>query len=199
MSNRRRRFARVEGIRAQRRVFLVATEGRRTEPDYFKMRMFRPPETAVHVKTLPSKTESSPASVLARMRKYLNEYGITDGDEAWLVIDRDHWKPEQLETLYKWCNSREYAGLAVSNPQFEFWLLLHFEDGVGAGSQAECLKRLEGHCGQYDKSNLPVHKFTRNNVRAAVGRAKKKDNPPCKKWPATTGTTVYRLVERILP
>ncbi len=36
------------------------------------------------------------------------------------------------------------------------------------------------------------------SINMAVKRAQKQDNPPCDTWPTTTGTTVYRLVERIL-
>ncbi len=34
-------------------------------------------------------------------------------------------------------------------------------------------------------------------IADAIKRAKRKDNPPCEKWPQNTGTTVYRLVEKI--
>jgi len=49
---------------------------------------------------------------------------------------------------------------------------------------------------EYDKS-IDVSKF-KERVGIAIQNAKAKDSPPCEKWPATTGSTIYRLVENIL-
>lgn len=198
MGGKRERFERKSNFREIRPVFVIATEGKKTEPDYFNMRIFKPPETAVKVKMLPTKASSSPIAVLKRMKKYIRDNDIKERDEVWLVVDKDNWKVQHLEALYEWSKSSSYTNLAVSNPQFEYWLLLHFEDGNDVNTKAECLNRLECHCPNYDKSNLDVNKFTSVNVKSAIGRAKLKDNPRCEKWPVTTGTTVYRIVERII-
>lgn len=162
------------------------------------MKIFKPPETTVHIKPLESRTSSSPSSVLNRMKVYIRDYRMREGDEAWLVVDKDNWKTVHLEQLCRWSKSHPSRGFAVSNPQFEYWLILHFEDGHGISNKVECLDRLNRYLPNYDKSNIPVNKFNVSRVKAAIRRAKLKDNPPCDKWPETTGTTVYRLIERIL-
>jgi len=142
---KRRPFRRVSNIRGYRPVFIIATEGKKTEPDYFGMGIFKSRGRPVRVKVLGTKSSSSPQAVLSRMRKYLRGYQKKDGDEAWLVVDKDQWKPEDLEILYAWSQSDTYKNLAVSNPQFEYWLLLHFEDGNRINNKSECLGRLEGY------------------------------------------------------
>jgi hypothetical protein len=197
MTRKRRSFKRISYTLDYRPLIIIATEGKKTEPSYFRMVVFKPPRTAVHVVTLGTKTSSSPITVLNRIKRYIKEYGIKSGDEAWIVVDKDNWKDTHLEQLYSWSTLQSNRGLAVSNPQFEYWLLLHFEDGNDVHNKTECLNKLKCHCPNYNKRNIPVDKFTLSNVKEAVKRAKSKDSPPSK-WPTTTGTTVYRLVERIL-
>jgi len=43
----RRRFQKPSGVKDTRPIFFIATEGKRTEPDYLNMRLFKPPETEV--------------------------------------------------------------------------------------------------------------------------------------------------------
>jgi len=198
MSSKRRKFTRRSNILEYRPVFIIATEGKRTEPDYLRMRVFKPPQISVKIELLPSKDSSSPNSVLHRMKEYIKDYKLREKDEIWLVIDTDQWKKRQIEQLYNWCEIHSYTNLAVSNPQFEYWLLLHFEDGHGVHNKSECLRKLKCHCPNYSKSNLETHKYTLSNVKDAIKRAKLKDNPPCEKWPENTGTTVYRMIERII-
>jgi hypothetical protein len=84
----------------------------------------------------------------------------------------------------------------LSNPKFEYWLLLHFEDGNGVGTSRECTDRLIAHLPNYQKGSVDTRKLLAG-VNDAVERAKRRDNPKCVDWPKMTGTTVYRLVEKI--
>lgn len=194
----KRRFRRVSEIRSYRPVFIIATEGRKTEPAYFKMGIFSSRERPVRVKVLGSGSNSSPQAVLERMRKHLKDYQRIEGDEAWLVVDKDQWRDEALEVPHAWSQSAPYKNLAVSNPQFEYWLLLHFEDGKKIKDKDECLSCLRKHIPNYSKSNIQTSKFTVTRVKSAIRRAKSEDSPPCTKWPVEKGTTVYRMVEKIL-
>lgn len=195
---KRRHFERVSNVRDYRPVLIIATEGRRTEPDYFNMRVFKPDNRSVNIKVLGAKTSSSPRSVLNRMERYLKEYKGILGVEAWLVVDRDEWEDTDLEELCAWSNLDSKRNLAVSNPQFEYWLLLHFEDGNNVSGKRQCLSRLKRCLPYYSKSSLQTSKFTLTRIKKAVDRAKIKNNPPCIRWPLSTGTTVYRVVERII-
>ncbi len=45
---------------------------------------------------------------------------------------KDEWTDDQLSQLNEWAQGADNYGFALSNPKFEFWLLLHFEDGSGS-------------------------------------------------------------------
>lgn len=81
---------------------------------------------------------------------------------------------------------------------FEYWLLLHFEEGKDIHSASECRLRLKRHLPNYDKSIDPFS-ITREMIEDALRRAKNRDTPPCVDWPRSPGsTTVYKLVDNIL-
>lgn len=189
------RFERKTNQRRYKKLFVVAAEGRNTESQYFGFLGRK--NSVVRVHCIKHGDKSSPVYLLKAIEKYLKEIGLRDTDEAWCVCDTDKWPPEQLIGLLKWSKKKTNYGLAVSNPNFEFWLLLHFEDGNKVRNSVTCKTRLEQHLPGYDK-NIDSKKFTKEKIEKAVERAKIRDNPPCKSLPCEKQTTVYRLVERIL-
>ncbi|BAQ67056.1 RloB family protein [Geminocystis sp. NIES-3709] len=188
------RFSRPTGQRQYRQLFVIATEGSITEPEYFAM--FNNEKTTIQVKCLKTNKKSSPDQVLKKMKEYLLDNKLEKTDQAWLVVDKDQWQDSQLELLYQWSQKVNNYGLAVSNPKFEYWLLLHFEDGKGVNTASQCDQKLKKYLPNYDKT-IDGRKL-KPYVRIAIDRAKQKDNPPCQKWHQTTGTTVYRLVELLI-
>ena len=195
MAHKRRSFRRVTGQRRYRRLFVIATEGTKTEPRYFAI---FDNHSVIHVHCLRDRHGSSPKQVLRRMEEYLKDQEIRKTDEAWLVVDKDQWTDEQLSRLRDWARTKENYGFVLSNPKFEYWLLLHFEDGVGIQSSRDCSLRLRRYIPDYDK-DVDVRKFTVDMICHAVRRAEARDRPPCADWPRNPGgTTVYRLVKRIL-
>ena len=195
MPSKRRKFSRPLGERRYRKIFVLAVEGSKTEPQYFAI--FNDQNSVIRVNCLKSKHDSAPPQVLARMEKHLKKEGLKKSDEAWLVVDKDQWTDEQLSQLYQWSQQADNYGFALSNPKFEFWLLLHFEDGGGVSSSQICSQKLERHLPGYDKG-INVRRISDTMIADAIRRAKHRDNPPCGDWPRTTGTTVYKLVESIL-
>ena len=192
---KRRKFKRPSGKRRYRKMFVLATEGSKTESQYFAI--FNDQNLVVHIKFLKGGYSSAPPQVLARMRDHLEKEDLKNSDEAWLVVDKDQWTDDQLSQLHEWAQEADNYGFALSNPKFEFWLLLHFEDGNGVSNSQTCSKRLERYLPGYDK-DISVGKISGGMVAEAGNRAKKWDTPACRDWPRNTGTTVYRLVENIL-
>jgi len=190
-----RRFPRPLGHRPYRKMFVLATEGEKTEPQYFAI--LNNANSVVHINCIRCKHESAPAQVLKRMESFLKEKGLKASDEAWLVIDKDEWQEEQLAVLYDWSLRKDNYGLALSNPKFEYWLLLHFEEGNGIGSGEACNRRLTYYLPNYDKG-INKSDISEAQIHEAIERARRRDNPPCTDWPRSTGTTVYRLVESII-
>lgn len=197
MPPRRRNFRRPLGERRYRKMFVIATEGAKTEPEYFEILKQIVGDVIVNIRCLPGDTKSAPIKVLNRMKKFLLDTALRDEDEAWLVVDKDNWTAKQLAELYDWSQGRNNYGLAVSNPRFELWLLFHFEEAKGISSAMKCSERLKRYWPKYTKSIIK-QTITREMIDQAITRAKQRDNPPCRDWPRTAGTTVYRLVERIL-
>ena len=74
-------------------MFLIATEGARTEPQYFALfKEFDRISSVVHVKCIKkSSGASSPQHVLRSMKSHLSEIRLQNTDEAWLVVDKDEW------------------------------------------------------------------------------------------------------------
>lgn len=132
------------------------------------------------------------------MEKRLRAEGLEKGDEAWIVVDRDRWEEPHLDELDAWSREASNRGFALSNPKFEYWLLLHFEDGAGIRSAGDCDRRLRAHMPDYRKS-LGSAPIAEPGIREAIRRARSRDRPPASSWPREPGqTTAYRLVERIL-
>ena len=195
MARDRARFRRAIGQRRYRKIFVIATEGIKTEPSYFAI--FED-NSVIHVRCVKRTRGSSPAQVLRDMERHLERQQIAKTDEAWLVVDKDQWTDAQLAELHQWSQGEDNRGFALSNPRFEYWLLLHFEAGAGISSSRECSRRLRRHLPNYDKS-VDRRKFTRDKIVKAVERAKARDSPPCRDWPREPWrTTVYRLVGNIL-
>jgi hypothetical protein len=192
-SRKRRQFNRPMGERRYRKLFLVAVEGSKTEPQYFALLNIG--NAVVRVECIPGEEATSPPQVLARRKERIKKSGLAKTDEAWLVLDNDDWTDEQLIPLFEWSQASQRYGFALSNPKFEYWLLLHFEDASIASSR-QCSEKLERHLPNYNKA-IDSRKFTKERILSAVDRAKQRDSPPSADWPRTFGTTVYRLVEQI--
>jgi RloB-like protein len=196
VGTRRRPLTRRLGERRYKKLYLIATEGSKTEPAYFAF--FTGDASVVHVKTLKGRTRSAPVQVLHRMRDYLQREGLKPSDEAWLVVDQDRWQDSELTRLHQWSLQATNRGFALSNPKFEYWLLLHFEDGSGIASSMDCTNRLKRYLPDYDKG-IDTRKIALAQIEQAIRRAQQRDHPRFIDWPRTMGaTTVYRLVERIL-
>lgn len=196
MAAQRRKFKRPLGERRYKKLFLIAAEGIKTEPIYLSI--FTDDKSIVQVSCLKGRSDSSPPQVLKRMTDHLLSEGLKSSDEAWLVVDKDQWTDEQLTHLHQWASHQDNYGFALSNPKFEYWLLLHFEEGTGIGSSRDCSERLKRWIPDYDKG-FDTRKISQLQIEDAIRRAKRRDHPPCDDWPKNLGqTTVYRLIENIL-
>ena len=187
MTKKPRAFQRPLGERRYKKLFVVSVEGSKTEPQYFAN--FNEPQSIVLVKCLKRPlTESSPLQVLKKMQEYIRKESLKKTDEAWIVVDKDDWSEDQLNALVDWANTHENYGFALSNPNFEYWLLLHFEDGKGIANFQECLTRLKRHLPNY-KKDIDLKKITPDHILKAIVRAKQRDINRSNDLPAMWSTT----------
>src|SRR6202161_1989973 len=97
---KRRPLKRALGERRDKKLFVIATEGAKTEPQYFSI--FNDHSSIVRVICLKGKNRSSPLQVLKRMKTCIEEASLHLLDEAWIVIDKDNWAEEHLAILFEW-------------------------------------------------------------------------------------------------
>ena len=127
------------------RLFVIATEDTHAPKNYFDENFQSP---RVHVAMLPTEDgSSSPQHVLDRLNEFQAEFDLNDDDELWLILDTDHWvEPNHLGNFKQVCSEAANKGyqLAHSNPCFEIWLLLHWED-IAFGQHFSCAKDVVRH------------------------------------------------------
>lgn len=207
---------RVEEVR-DARLIVVAAEGAYTERIYLTELAREHAGRQVYVKVLQreeaAKNNSSPAHVLAQLKQYEHEFSIGEKDELWLVIDRDRWTEQMLSEVAQVCQQDPNMKMALSNPCFELWLLLHLEDictlpaetqqayleNLRATSNADPLLkvRLRELMGSYHESSYDTMKLL-PTVGVAITRAQEMDVNPQDRWPQTLGTRVYKLALSII-
>ncbi|MFL5355863.1 RloB family protein [Archangium sp.] len=198
---RTRLVARHAGHR-DARLFIVATEGARTEPQYIDALKFNGviDRTRIIVEVVPTLDgRSSPAHVLARLKEARSQRELKSFDEFWLLLDVDRWEERMLSLVAQEAFQSGYS-LGVSNPCFEVWVALHSADTLPAlVTCAEVEALLRQLWGAYQKANLPVERFSREAVEAAIERAKRLDRDPSARWPqASPVTHAHRLFDRLL-
>jgi RloB-like protein len=207
MPRERRDFVRRTGFRDASLV-VIACEGAVTEPKYFNglKERLHSPRMHVEVVTRQDPTQSSPDAVLHDLDAFAAAWFLRNGDALWLVIDRDpqSWKPGMIADVAQRCHQKGYF-LALSNPCFELWLLLHFED-VPAQSEERCRQLLENADGLLKREEAQHRRPNSDweyidhflpHTETAIQRAQALDTEPEARWPAGLGTRVYRLVELI--
>ncbi|MEX2363431.1 MAG: RloB family protein, partial [Balneolaceae bacterium] len=144
--------------------------------------------------------KSSPRAVLSRLHEFATEFQFGEGDQFWLVIDKDRWVDASLHEITQLCNDRSYK-VALSNPCFELWLLLHFRktDELQLNEAISCdhIKNIfnpqlaDRDEGNYDATYVRWIKY-------AIEEARKLDVHPDAPFPDCPGTRVYQLVEELM-
>jgi len=209
MPREKRTFTRISGVRNPS-LIVIASEGRKTEPSYFKGVAQKCAERSrIKIEVLPERKNHTSAAkdILAQMDAWKKEFGLGKGDELCIVIDRDpqSLKQDALSLLAQECDKKQYL-LALSNPCFELWLLLHLDD-VTSYSEAKkqqlfnnknhyAKRKLREVNGQYNPIKINIDDFWQNTT-IAIARAKALDTNPAHRWPQQLGTRVYLILEKI--
>lgn len=182
--------ARRPPSREPRSRILIVCGGLRTEKLYFDaLRKWRH-NPAVRVTVLPK--GSAPSGLVTYARKWLRQRSDSF-DEVWCVFDVDNF-PHIAEAVR--LATQEMFSVAVSNPCFELWLLLHFEQHTAYLSGYNSVRsRLGRHLADYDKT-APDLALLRGGVDDAVRRARELE-PTGEAFEVNPSTGVWRLVERV--
>lgn len=197
-------------------VISIAGEGK-TEEQYFDGIYDLENSELIRIERLEKLDESDTKSHPNHLIELLNErkeqweaHGI-EPNELWMVVDRDRQNVsrEQLTSIIDKCKTEGY-NLALSNPTFEFWLLLHITsldsydyDLLLANPKASVKskkrfieKELSSLLRGYNKNNIRFERFE-PGIKDAIQRAKdlSHDN---EMLIDELGTSVCLLVERLI-
>ncbi|WP_443058349.1 RloB family protein [Streptomyces sp. NBC_00775] len=181
---------RVAGKREARRRLLIVCGADVTESDYLRGLVAHVANPAVTVRIA---TKSCAPSQLIKYAAGQRELSRSDFDEVWCVFDVDEF-PDVSRAVS--CARDAGIEVAVSNPCFELWLILHFGTHTAyAGSYRELLPHLARHLPRYDKSRLDFRYFV-DGWESAIPRARRLA-PSGKEHEVNPATGMWTLVERI--
>lgn len=141
---------RKTGGREYRDVCWVSAEGQ-TEKDYLRMDAFKGTPMVVKFPKDVHPDRRNPAAVFKRFQKAMRTEDFRKGDEAWIVVDVDTWRDDEFAELLSWAASDPRHHLAVSNPKFELFLLMHFERGNGCTTPQKVDAALKRYWPRYGK------------------------------------------------
>lgn len=176
---------------------LIVCEGRCTEPNYFEG--FRKENRNIIIKVCESPGKT-PSQIVRHAMSMADEMDIgkVPGDSAWCVFDVDECSDKDMRRAVQMAGER--LNLAISNPCFELWFILHYTYmDRRMDTCREALAELRLFMPGYDKSAEHFHRLRpmtataiSNAQRLERGRAGRgyevydRDANPC--------TGVHRLV-----
>ncbi|CAA6807169.1 MAG: Unknown protein [uncultured Campylobacterales bacterium] len=206
---------------------IIAFEGAETEHQYFShiKKEFKPNGITIACikRGKGEENSSSPTKVAQtiidiiedkeRLTKIKNEcpHDFDDSyDLFWIVVDREKQESKKvnLTNAIKTCKEHNIQ-VSLTNPAFEFWLLLHFDiskysrsDLLENKKTSEQSKRfletaLISEIGQYNKSKLDTKFITFKNISLAVEQEVKFEND-LDKIIDKLGSNVGNLMKEIL-
>ncbi len=145
--------------------------------------------------------KSAPKEVLKRIKDYQEEFQIGDGDQFWVVTDVDHWADNNhIKNLVQVLRESKQGeiSVALSNPCFDLWLLLHFDDFPtgGFGSCDEVGQLIRDAVGSYNKTRVFDLPVGIDKVKRAIDSAKANDLDG--KILESVGTHVYRILDSMV-
>ncbi|MCX9025077.1 MAG: RloB family protein [Candidatus Methanoperedens sp.] len=191
---------RKEGTREIQRVFVIVSEGSDTEPIYFNRYKRRNCNLTIEV---PNNKYTDPVGLVEWARYYIKrkELDLKGGDKIWCVFDCDSNKNKQLSEACK--NAGKDIIICFSNPSFELWYLLHFDNIQSKIWREEVnvrlTKRIPGYTKTKDCYDL-LEKYRPVAIENAKNLTKKleKSGTELISVESNPSTQVYNIVEEIL-
>jgi hypothetical protein len=200
-AHRQRKPGRREPYRDPRPILLIVCEGKITEREYFEQFALHHQNSRVKIKV--ADDTGVPFSLVQAAKGYKRaavKAARRERDEnlkydsVWCVFDIDeHPNVPEARNMA----SANDIQLAISNPCFELWLLLHLRDSPGMQNRHAVQKLLKTYIKDYDKHIRLVDLVS--GYERAVDRARRLQDLANLIEPGCNPTTnVYELTESIL-
>jgi len=215
MPREREELFRQSNTIEKEKIIVLAFEGNDTEQIYFEefkdSEKFNDELIYLHLLKRPkNNTNSAPNHVFKKLKKEAkDEYNFNDTDELWMIIDTDRWK--NISEIIEECKKLDNMFVAVSNPCFEFWLLLHIKtiteysiaelDLILKNNKVTSKKnyidvKLTEILGSYNKSNPKPEQYI-PHIKKAIEQAKELDLEN-EEYPKKLGSHVYKIIEKLI-
>jgi len=207
MSHKKRGYKREtpEDLFRDYKLFAIACEGQKTEPNYFKV--FRLMSRKLKVDIIDyeeddrkgsqiGQLKSAPKWVLDKAVKYIEDEGLIDEDSLWFVLDVDRWESEQLRNIAQWCAEHPNWHIVLSNPCFEVWLYYHKKANIAVSDSQTC-HDFKHEISTFDKGGYHPYKYV-PYLTSAIANAKAAESDPDHYFPVPKETKVYLLGEALL-
>lgn len=202
-------FRRQPGNRPPGKIILIVCEGTNTEPDYFNEMRKSLRLSTVQVEIVGDCCDSDPVPIVnyaldaKRKRDALVKRGTSDPayDYIWCVMDVEN--PIHRTTLNDALNiasGHSYLNIALSNPSFEYWLLLHFTETTRIfANAAEVTRELENFDPNYRRNKkISDYELLFSKTEEAIERAERiLKNHESDEFAPNPSTLVHRLVKII--
>lgn len=212
-------LVREGGFLEAEKMFVLSYEGSVSEKKYFedfrKSDLFND-NGLIEIISLkrPSNRGSDPISVKKLLQEAKKEYRFKDTDEFWLIIDKDNWEEihhHNFDSLVGDCKNETNFFMAMSNPCFEIWLILHLKDlnefDENEKRKIIANKKISNSKNYIDKilseiqgrgyNKRPNPEIFLPLTKIAIERAKALDTEN-DNYPKQLGTHIYKLIEKLL-
>jgi len=212
MPRERVELVRQSPFKKEGKIYVLSYEGNNTEPQYYEAlrEKLKYKDFILYIVSLKrdkSDTNSAPKYVFQKLKDKKSEYNFKDTDEFWMIVDKDRWK---LDKWVEKCKQEKNFNIAISNPCFEFWLLLHVikiddltQEEIEKISKNEKISNnkrfidqlLTNNLGEpYNKSNIQPERFIAN-IQNAIEQARLLNNNDIMN---NIGSHNYLLVQKLI-
>lgn len=193
--------------------FLIVTEGRRTEPLYFKgiQKLIKEKiggrVDVVEIPVIDVFGEGASTEKLIEITEKIVKEAKIIYQNIWVVFDKDDF--ENFDEAIKEGENKGYK-IAWSNQSFEYWLYLHFSYSDSSLHRDDWNEKLDGifrkyqlGSGKYQKNYEDIYNLvdTYDGVNTAIKNAKRRmasfRDGVEKASEYDPGTMVYKLVEEL--
>jgi hypothetical protein len=181
------KLRRPDPEREQKKSILIALEDEKSSRLYFEA--LKREVRSNRIVVIAEHAGSAPKSVIEAAKKAKNDRelmfqkDIADRfDEVWVVFDTEgpgnKLRNRQARDAIEQARQLKFH-TSVSNPCFEYWLILHFEYFVSPiADSAEACKRLKKHIQDYHK-NRECYLSTRSKLKTAIIHSKRVRKERC--------------------
>lgn len=214
-------LVRFGGFSDAEKFYVLSYEGTKSEKKYFEdLRQSKYFNDSGQIETIPLKRPknagSNPISIKSLLSQAKKNYNFKPTDEFWLIIDRDDWETIHklnISVLVEDCKKEKNFFMAMSNPCFEIWLILHltplssfsedeqrkiFENKKISDNKnhidlvlADCINNGRGY------NKIPDPRIFLPKIYDAIENARNIANTE-DDYPSKIGTDVYKLVEKLI-